>query len=81
MSNGDLILREMEFFRGNGEGIETWFSENISEVAANVLANCEKQPISLEVLNQILILSHEGGMSEGFFWFYFLSDPHSRKVY
>jgi len=71
----------MEFFRGNGEGIEAWFSENISEVAANVLANCEKQPISLEVLNQILVLSHEGGMSEGFFWFYFLSDPHSRKVY
>ena len=81
MSNRDLILREMEFFRGNGEGIEAWFSENISEVAANVLANCEKQPISLEVLNQILVLSHEGGMSEGFFWFYFLSDPHSRKVY
>ena len=81
MSNRDDILREMEFFRGNGEGIEAWFSENISDVVIDALANCEKRPISVEVLNQLLILSHEGGVSQGFFEFYFLSNPHSRGIY
>jgi hypothetical protein len=79
MSDRDRILDEMSFFRGNGEGIEAWFSESISNVVVDVLANCEKKPISLEILNQILILSHEGGVSEGFFRFYFLSDPHERE--
>src|SRR5258705_13182565 len=51
MSNRDDILREMAFFRGNGEGIESWFSESISDVVIDALANCEKRPISVEVLN------------------------------
>ena len=81
MSNRDDILREMSFFRGNGEGIESWFSEEISDVVIDALANCEKRPISVETLNQLLILSHEGGVSRGFFEFYFLSNPHSQGVY
>jgi hypothetical protein len=81
MSTKDDILQEMAFFRGNGEGIESWFSDNISDVAVDVLANCEKRPIGLEVLNQLLILSHEGGISEGFFRFYFLTNPHSQGGY
>jgi hypothetical protein len=81
MSTKDDLLREMAFFRGNGEGIESWFSEKISDIAVEVLANCEKKPIGLQVLNQLLILSHEGGISEGFFRFYFLSNPHTRDAY
>lgn len=81
MSNRENILREMAFFRGTGEGIESWFSEGISDVVIDALANCEKKPISIEVLNQLLILSHEGGVSQGFFEFYFLSNPHSQGVY
>ena len=67
MSAKDDILREMAFFKGNGEGIESWFSEKLSDVAVEVLSNCEKRPIGVEILNQLLILSHEGGVSEGFF--------------
>jgi hypothetical protein len=81
MSNRDYILREMAFFRGNGEGIESWFSESISDVVIEALADCEKRPISVEILNQLLILSHEGGVSRGFFEFYFLLNPHSQGVY
>ena len=51
--------------------------DDIPETVVDVLANCEKRPISCEVLNQLLILSHEAGMSRGFFDFYFQYDPHS----
>ena len=81
MSAKDDILGEMAFFKGNGEGIESWFSEKLSDVAVEVLSNCEKRPIGVEILNQLLILSHEGGVSEGFFKFYFLSNPHSQGAY
>ena len=77
MSAKSDILTEFELFRGNGGGIEGWFTENIPETVVDVLANCEKQPISCEVLNQLLILSHEAGMSSGFFEFYFQYDPHA----
>jgi hypothetical protein len=65
------ILAEFDLFRGNGGGIEDWFSENLPERVADVLANCEAKPISCEELNQILILSHEAGVSRGFFRHYF----------
>jgi hypothetical protein len=77
MSAKSDLLTEFELFRGNGGGIEAWFSERIPDKVVEVLINCEKRPISCEVLSQLLILSHEGGVSKGFFDFYFLTDPHA----
>lgn len=77
MLNKSEILSEFELFRGNGGGIEAWFTEDIPDTVVDVLAHCEERPISSEVLNQLLILSHEAGMSRGFFNFYFQYDPHS----
>jgi hypothetical protein len=76
MSSKSDILSEFELFRGNGGGIEAWFSEDMPDTVVEVLANCEKRPISCEVLNQLLILSHEAGVSGTFFDFYFHYDPH-----
>jgi hypothetical protein len=50
MSNKKKILQEFELFRGNGGGIEGWFSDSIPEVVADVLSGCEKNHITLEVL-------------------------------
>jgi hypothetical protein len=77
MSAKSDLLSEFELFRGNGGGIEAWFSERIPDTVVDVLLNCEKRPISCEVLSQLLILSHEGGVSRGFFDYYFLYDPHA----
>jgi hypothetical protein len=77
VSSKSNILSEFELFRGNGGGIEAWFSDDIPDTVIDVLNNCEKHPISCEVLNQLLILSHEAGMSHGFFEFYFQYDPHA----
>src|SRR5262245_42153308 len=77
MSDKAKLISEFELFRGNGGGIEAWFSDRIPDTVVEVLLNCDKRPISCEVLNQLLILSHEGGVSKGFFDFYFLYDPHA----
>jgi hypothetical protein len=62
MSDKARLLDEFELFRGNGGGIEAWFTDRIPETVVDVLLNCEKRPISCEVLSQLLILSHEGGI-------------------
>jgi hypothetical protein len=77
MTDKTKLLSEFELFRGNGGGIEGWFSDRIPDTVVEVLVNCEQRPISCEVLNQLLILSHEGGASRGFFDFYFIYDPHA----
>ena len=76
MSDRAKIISEFELFRGNGGGIEAWFTDRIPDTVVDVLLNCEKRPISSEVLSQLLILSHEGGVSRGFSEFYFSYDPH-----
>ncbi len=81
MSTKTKLLTEFELFRGNGGGIEGWFSEDIPEPVVEALSGCDKNPISLEVLNQLLILSHEAGMTNDFFKFYFLSNPHQDGLY
>jgi hypothetical protein len=80
VSEKERIISEFELFRGNGGGIEGWFSDNIPEAVVDVLSKCDTQHITLEVFNQLLILSHEGGVSPGFFDFYFLSDPHAKGM-
>jgi hypothetical protein len=78
MSTKAKLISEFELFRDNGGGIESWFSDRVPDTVVEVLLNCERRPISCEVLNQLLILSHEGGMSREFFDFYFLYDPHAQ---
>jgi hypothetical protein len=75
VSGKSKILSEFELFQGNGGGIEAWFTESMPDTVVDVLANCQTRPISCEVLNQLLILSHEAGVSRGFFEFYFQHDP------
>jgi len=80
MSKKSDLLDEFELFRGNGGGIEGWFSESIPDVVVDRLSDCEKQNIPFEILNQLLILSHEAGMSYDFFEYYFLRDPHANGL-
>ncbi len=76
MSSKETILKEFQLFRGNGGGIEDWFSDRLPERVADVLVNCERSPISCEELNQLLILSHEAGVSRGFFRHYFCTNSY-----
>ena len=51
MSEKSKLITEFELFRGNGGGIEAWFSDGLPERVVEVLLECEKRPISSEVLS------------------------------
>jgi hypothetical protein len=61
------IQAEFAIFRGNGPGIESWISANTPRLVIDRLNEIDDKPVSLAQLNQLLILSHEAGVSEGFF--------------
>jgi hypothetical protein len=67
------IQAEFAIFRGNGAGIESWISDTTPRLVIERLNEIDAKPISLAQLNQLLILSHEAGVSEGFFRYYWLS--------
>jgi hypothetical protein len=67
------IQAEFEIFRGNGPGIESWISASTPKLVIDRLNRIDDTPVSLAQLNQLLILSHEAGISEGFFRYYWFS--------
>src|SRR3954454_1953602 len=67
------VLEAFELFLGNGPGIESWISSATPELVLERLAERETAPISAAQLNQLLILSHEAGVTLGFFKYYWLS--------
>jgi hypothetical protein len=75
------IIREFDLFRGNGAGIESWISHETPPGVLQRLAEIEVAPISLAQLNQLLILSHEAGVSLGFFRYYWLSGSSLAKTH
>jgi hypothetical protein len=66
------VRSEFAIFRGNGAGIECWISDETPKLVIDRLSEIDAKPISLAQLNQLLILSHEAGVSEGFFNYYWL---------
>lgn len=75
------IVDEFKLFRGNGPGIESWISEKTPAIVLERLARVDVEPLSLSQLNQILILSHEAGLSHGFFRYYWLSGNSLAKIH
>jgi hypothetical protein len=75
------IVREFELFRGNGAGIESWISSSTPPLVLGRLGRIDAEPISLAQLNQLLILSHEAGVSHGFFRYYWLSGSALTKIH
>ncbi len=74
MSNEDLV----SFFKNfscNSKGIEQWLYKNTHEEVFQRLSKIEDNPLSKVQLNQLLLLSLEYGISDGFFKFYWTSTP------
>ena len=66
-------------FAGTG-GIDSWM-DTAPEVVLDRLGKISAEPLRLPELNQLLILSHEAGMSHGFFQYFWGSAPdHSWDV-
>jgi hypothetical protein len=66
-------------FAGTG-GIDSWLvgpesGKSIPRRVATRLAEIDSSPLSRSQLNQLLVLSEEAGLSEGFFRYYWKSHP------
>lgn len=69
------IQKRFELFAGTTGGIDGWLAQAKDETVFERLGQLDKQPLSLVQLNQLLVLSHEGGVSDGYFRYYWLKAP------
>ena len=74
MSEQELRDR-LAIFAGNTGGIETWLTSSAPQVVFDTLAQIDQSPMTRATLNQLLLLSHEAAMSEGFFRYYWETVP------
>ena len=76
MISKEEILNKFKLFSGGTGGIDSWLSETTNEEVFKRLSNISNNPLSNQQLNQLLILSHEAGVSYGFFDYYWLCTPN-----
>lgn len=78
----DMAIPEpLQIFRGSGGGIESWLNAGTPAEVISRLNKVRDEPLSFEHLNQLLILSHEAGFSQGFYEHYWLSTPSDVHPY
>jgi hypothetical protein len=75
MSKEQILDRFKQYFAGTG-GIDSWLTEATPDAVFERLSAVDNgHPLSHAQLNQLLVLSHEAGMSPDFFNYYWLSAP------
>lgn len=74
MALADLRREFDGLFAGTG-GIDSWISATTPPTVGARLATLEANPLPREQFNQLLVLSHEAGVSAGFFAYYWLTTP------
>ena len=75
MSSRDRILEEFKLYSVPGGGIGSWLTESTDPAVFERLAKIETDPLSKVQLDQLLLLSLEGGVSSGFFEYYWREVP------
>ncbi|MCK5345425.1 MAG: hypothetical protein KAR20_18575, partial [Candidatus Heimdallarchaeota archaeon] len=76
MISKEEILNKFKLFSGGTGGIDSWLSETTREEVFKRLSDISNNPLSSQQLNQLLILSHEAGVSYDFFDYYWLCTPN-----
>lgn len=74
MQKEDMLKQFDLFFAGTG-GIDSWLGPQTPEEVLLRLTRIDKEPLSRVQFNQLLVLSHEATPSDGFFRYYWLSEP------
>ena len=70
MYNEEYVLKKFELFRGNSDGIETWITSKTDKEVLKRLGKIKSNCLGKSQLNQLLVLSHEADVSNGFFKYY-----------
>jgi hypothetical protein len=74
ITTGDARTR-LALFAGGTGGIDSWLTGDHADVIIARLDRLSAEPLSRSQLNQLLALSHQAEISEGFFRYYWLSEP------
>jgi hypothetical protein len=75
MTTRTEILERLALMTGTTGGIDSWAVPSAPEELFERLGRIDIDPLSCAQLNQLLLLSHEAGVSEGFFAYYWLTVP------
>lgn len=70
-----LIEARFSLFLGTDLGIESWLNGDTDERVFARLTTLATDPLQRSQLNQLLLLGHEGALSDGFFKYYWLHIP------
>lgn len=71
----EQLLTTFALFDGKAGGLGNLVHEGSSQEVFERLDSIDREPLSRTQLNQLLHLSHEAGLSEGFFTYYWSSTP------
>jgi len=74
LSKKDLA-REYECFRFGTSGLGRVVHDNMEDEVFHHLSRLEQTPLTKVQLNQLLVLSNAGSMSDGFFKYYWVEQP------
>lgn len=75
------LLADFHPLFSGGGGIDSWLRDGTPQTVIDRLGQLPTQPLTREQLNQLLVLSHEAGLSHGFFAYYWLTIPeHAYNV-
>jgi hypothetical protein len=66
---------QLALFTGGTGGIDSWLTGDHAGTVIARLDRLSAEPLSCSQLNQLLALSHQAEVSEGFFRYYWLSEP------
>jgi len=69
------VRRRLALFTGGTGGIDSWLTGDHADTVMRRLDLLSSEAISCSQLNQLLALSHQADVSEGFFRYYWLSEP------
>lgn len=72
---GSAARDRLALFTGGTGGIDNWLTGDYAGTVLDRLDLLPTEPISCSQLNQLLALSHQPDVSEGFFRYYWLSEP------
>lgn len=69
------ILEKFEIFFADTGGFDSWIKEDSPEQLFERLSEIDRNHLSMAQFNQLLVLCHEAGATQGFFKYYWLSKP------
>lgn len=75
MTLKDQILKELDLFYLGTGGIGNWLTPESDDLIFNRLNNIANEPLSKVQLNQLLVRGHEAPVSDGFFRYYWCTNP------